>query len=316
MADNVNDLFTDLLYKVRTEGVKEETRNGPVLTIPHPTLFSMENPRRRVLFNPERKANPYFHVMETVWMFAGSDSVEWLKQFNQGMLNYAEPNGLVNGAYGSRWRKHFKVDQIENVVRELQRDQNSRQAVISMYDPTRDYLSHWKDRPCNTTIYFRTNQHGNLDMTICNRSNDLVWGACGANAVHMSYLQELVASAVGMNVGRYYVMSNNLHLYEPHWGLLESPQTYDRYTNTSECTNLYPLLGWGEDYETLLQECEVFTKYETNHDYHSNWINNVVIPMYEHYMCRLNGDYSSYDVFETLDDAWCQAERDWRSWND
>ena len=69
-----------------------------------------------------------------------------------------------------------------------------------------------KDVPCNTHVYFDPTQ-GKLDMTVCNRSNDIVWGCYGANMVHMSVLQEFVASAVGLPVGVYTQVSNNFHSY-------------------------------------------------------------------------------------------------------
>ena len=37
-----------------------------------------------------------------------------------------------------------------------------------------------KDVPCNTHAYFAINAEGSLDLTVCNRSNDLVWGCLGA----------------------------------------------------------------------------------------------------------------------------------------
>lgn len=52
-----------------------------------------------------------------------------------------------------------------------------------------------------------------LDMTVLNRSNDLVWGMLGANYVHFSFLQEYMAARLGVEVGRYTQFSNNLHVY-------------------------------------------------------------------------------------------------------
>lgn len=52
-----------------------------------------------------------------------------------------------------------------------------------------------------------------LDMTVTNRSNDLVWGMLGANVVHFSFLQEYMAARLGVGVGVYNQMSNNLHVY-------------------------------------------------------------------------------------------------------
>jgi thymidylate synthase len=53
-----------------------------------------------------------------------------------------------------------------------------------------------------------------LDMTVTNRSNDLVWGLLGANYVTFSVLQEYMAARIGCGVGRYHHFTNNLHCYD------------------------------------------------------------------------------------------------------
>lgn len=86
-----------------------------------------------------------------------------------------------------------------------------------------------KDVCCNTHAYFllrKADAPGNmdigdvivptgyfLDMTVCNRSNDLVWGMLGANVVHFSFLQEYLAARIGCEVGLYHQVTNNLHVY-------------------------------------------------------------------------------------------------------
>lgn len=52
-----------------------------------------------------------------------------------------------------------------------------------------------------------------LNMTVFNRSNDLIWGTLGANVVHFSVLQEYMAARLGVKVGVYNQVSNNLHVY-------------------------------------------------------------------------------------------------------
>lgn len=56
-----------------------------------------------------------------------------------------------------------------------------------------------------------------LDMTVTNRSNDLIWGLIGANYVHFTFLQEYLAARLGVEVGRYHHFTNNLHVYESNW---------------------------------------------------------------------------------------------------
>lgn len=80
---------------------------------------------------------------------------------------------------------------------------------------------------CNLSVMFslRDNPvytHGGpngrlLDMTVTNRSNDMIWGALGANAVHFSFLQEYVAAQLDVEVGVYNHFTNNMHVYINNW---------------------------------------------------------------------------------------------------
>jgi thymidylate synthase len=72
-----------------------------------------------------------------------------------------------------------------------------------------------------------------LDMTVTNRSNDLLWGLLGANYVHFTVLQEYLAARLGAEVGLYHHFTNNLHVYKDRkdWrpeGLLADKEG-DRY---------------------------------------------------------------------------------------
>ncbi len=313
MATNVNDLYEDMLYLLRVAPM-ETTRGGMVKTIQRPVIATVDKPMERVLFSPTRMANPYFHIMEAVWMLGGQNDANWLEQFNSNIMDFAEGNGRINGAYGYRWRNYFGRDQIAGVIKELERDPDSRQAVIVMYDPKRDYHDHWKDRPCNTHIYFRRVEC-RLDMTVCNRSNDVVWGMCGANIVHMTILHELVASALAMPIGRYHVMTNNLHIYQRHWEYLESPHTYDHYGEGPQGVKPTGLLTDKEDYYELLNECEQFVKNDGEYPCHNNWLRNTVTPMFNAYQCRKNGDYSTFDL-ETIEATdWRMACVLWAEWH-
>jgi len=312
---NVNEMYSDVLMRLKVAGVKNDSRNGAVISLESPFLATVYRPTERVLFCPKRKANPYFHVMEAIWMLGGGQDVGWLKDFNKQIATYAEDDGKINGAYGYRWRMNKGWgDQLMFIIRELTRDRNSRQAVLVMYDPRQDHDHTLRDRPCNTHIYFRV-RHEMLDMTVCNRSNDAVWGMCGANFVHMTYLQEFIARALKLRVGRYHVMTNNLHIYEPHWPLMDSPKSWNYYQDESMTS--FPVYEPTEEspWEFLL-ECEQWNKLQAEGWYKSSWINHVVLPMYEHYMCRLNGDKHTYDINENLDPAWRLAENLWREWHD
>jgi hypothetical protein len=289
IGENVPDAFTEAKWMLRTYGVEEDSRNGPVLTIPSPVLLEIKRPWERVLFDPIRDANPFFHVMEFVWMMAGSNDAEWISQFNKRMMEYAD-GGILRGAYGWRWAQ--PENQITHVIRLLREQPGTRQAVLSMWRPEMDGpQARSSDRPCNTHIYFRT--HGNrLDMTVCNRSNDLFWGMLGSNVVHFTMLHELVALATGMEQGRYRVFTNNLHAYMDMPRFSENTYSvgvFDPYRYDEVRTQ--PLLEKGESYEEFMADAYTMVEDGFDFDWNTQWFKDVAGPMYDAYLDKQNRNY-------------------------
>lgn len=212
---NVNGALSSALCLIANQGVTSSSRNGPVMVLQEPVTTVYAKPTERVLFSPKRDANPFFHFMEGLWMLAGRNDVAFPLFFNSRFGEYSDDGVVLNGAYGHRWRQHFGRDQLVSIVNELRRIPDSRRAVLSMWDARHDLgpvAQCSKDLPCNTHIYFDC-RGGVLNMLVSCRSNDALWGAYGANAVHMSMLMECMASWIGVPVGVYRQMSNNLHIY-------------------------------------------------------------------------------------------------------
>lgn len=219
-ARNVCSALPIGLTHLLRHGIPEDSRAGPVLVSPMPVTTVYDSPRERVLFSAVRDANPFFHLAEALWMLAGRNDAGFLDRFVKDFSQrFAEPDGVQHGAYGHRWGVAFGFDQLEYVANLLGRDPRTRQAVLQMWDARiypegqADLVGNWQDRPCNTHAYFRLRGRV-LDLTVCCRSNDIIWGAYGANAVHFSVLQEYMAAQIGAEVGTYYQISNNFHLYQ------------------------------------------------------------------------------------------------------
>ena len=212
-AANVNDAYVKGWKYLLEDGVGEATRNGQAIVSPVPVTTMYSCPTERVLFSTKRRANPFFHLAESIWMLCGRNDAEFLNLFIKDFGDrFAESDGKIHGAYGYRWREHFDIDQLFWIIDILQKEPTSRQAVLAMWDPFADLGAVVKDKPCNTHVYFRK-VGDELDMTVCCRSNDIVWGAYGANAVHFSVLQEFLVDALGCFSGTYYQISNNYHVY-------------------------------------------------------------------------------------------------------
>ena len=279
---NVNDAFRGLVdlfankqaqaaYNTRIEGTS--SRNGPVLAIQEPVIITFEKPNERVLFNQARDCNPFFHLFESLYMLSGGNLIKPLAYYAPQMKNYSDDGVTQNGAYGYRWihapgphnpNGLDTVDQLQLIINHLKAKPDSRRAVLQMWNVEDDLLKMdtSKDICCNTSVMFsiRDTQGEDesfapmpkcLDMTVINRSNDLVWGMLGANVVHFSFLQEYMAANLGVEVGVYNQMSNNLHIYtENNSGFKHeewlADETPDYYSNPGTHTSKLQHFGMKE----------------------------------------------------------------------
>ena len=265
---NVHKVLPQALSEIFAYGEWRSNRNeaelGKTLVFPTPVCTVYEQPQERVMFWPERDANPFLHLIESIWMLAGRNDVMFMRSMAEQFASYSDDGATLHGAYGHRWRRHFGGDQIEVAIKRLQDDPDSRRCVIGMWDPAVDCAGEGKDLPCNTTIYLAVNNQGRLDMTVCCRSNDIIWGAYGANAVHFSILQELIALALGREMGRLYQISNNWHAYaktvmplrmaDDSWLNQYSP--YDEFI-PADRVSTFQLYHGGMGWSTFLRDCEL-----------------------------------------------------------
>ncbi len=218
-APNVNISLPRTLRMIKASAVVRESRAGKCYELPWPVTTIYERPWERVLLAPERDSNPTFHLMEALWMLAGRNDIEFLTFYNRRMSDFSDDGVIQHGAYGHRWRNHFDRDQLANVIDLLKNKPKSRRGVVQMYDPRVDVdiSETLKDVPCNLSITFQINHRKGmpvLDMSVFCRSNDAIWGAAGANAVHFPILQEYIAMKIGVSIGIYNQISINLHTYE------------------------------------------------------------------------------------------------------
>jgi thymidylate synthase len=312
-GEDVNELYWRGMHLLKEAGHKEDSRVGKVLVMPEPVTSVYRRPTQRVLFDRSRAANPFFHLFESLWMLAGRDDVEVLNRYITDFgTRFAEPDGRVHGAYGHRWRQALGFDQLDAIVARFKANPRDRQCVLQMWDGRKprcrageceavdsgsdDLLGDWKDRPCNTHVYFRMRgptpaeheaRQGEgqlLDMLISCRSNDIVYGAYGANAVHFSILHEYVAGRVGAQVGNMEQLSFNYHAYVDVLERVGAPQlsTYSglgvRPTPMADTwsefdNDLTKFMLW---HRGLVERGET----ESRHDYINTWFRHTAEPMF------------------------------------
>ena len=305
---NVPEAYAEGVWMMGICGVEEDSRNGPVITIPNPVMLTIKYPWERVLFDPDRDANPFFHVMEFVWMMAGSNDAKWISQFNKRMMEYSD-DGILRGAYGWRWNHG---NQIKNAIRLLRDDPDTRQCVLQMWDRTYDGAeAKSSDRPCNTHIYLRISADNKLEMTVCNRSNDYFWGMMGSNVVHFTMLQELIAAAVGVEMGAYYVFTNNLHVYTdmPGFDAKWKYRTVHDWYKYDEVSH-QPLLEEDEDWQDFMSDAVTMVEGGLDFGWRTEWFRNVASPMHDAYLEKFHRDEMIQKI--TAPD-WKLACSDWNT---
>lgn len=333
-AVNVNDALHHGLRHLQDFGHSEPSRNGTVRVAPHPVTTVYARPEERVLFSPLRNANPFFHYLESLWMLAGRQDVQFPARYAAQMQLYSDDNATLNGAYGYRWRNHFGYNQLSVVIAELKANPSSRRCVVSMWDAvdaqqlassvgapeTGEYIGDLKfaiagskDVPCNTQIFFRV-LAGRLDMTVLCRSNDAIWGTYGANAVHFSVLQEYMASQIGIGMGLYYQVANNFHIYTDRPdvnNLLESVYVADdRYRNAR--LNVVRRLPMFNAPTVVEEELRQFMAEPTLMTTYRNDAFNVGSIMAKGHALYKSGDLqAAIYLFTHLDIDWCVAGREW-----
>lgn len=282
---NVQQALVEGCYQMERLGVERDSRNGKVLVMPGTTVTEYARPAERVLTDPDRDANPFFHFMEALWMLEGRRDVEWPVFFNKGMAAFSDDGDVYNAAYGYRWRTHFGGDQLLTIARALRANPDCRRQVLAIWDGRHDLGLETKDTPCNLTVTFQIGPDGRLDMVVFNRSNDLIWGAYGANAVHFSMLHEFMAAWVGVEQGTYTQVSANTHVYEPHWELMRklsalapmppSPRTCD-YSRGEVAT--FPMVSI--PINRWRRELSTFMKLQHRSAYQDPFFSEVALPIW------------------------------------
>jgi thymidylate synthase len=140
-----------------------------------------------------------------------------MRAFSGIMTDYnvseAKYRNIISGFTGT-------VDQYKFVIDSINRDINTRQALITIADPAKDCfdlndnLKVTKDQPCTRSLHFQVNTEGSLDMIVEIRSNDVLWGFSAVNVFNFTLMQEYFANILGLKVGRYFHIAHNIHFYK------------------------------------------------------------------------------------------------------
>lgn len=204
--------YKTVVDAVLQEGARVPSRNGDTLEV-RDMVIVLKDPRAALPVGVGRGVKAAIGAVEAAQLVAGVTDPTLTVAIAPNFENFLETDRsgpYFHGAYGPRTKRQFL-----EVEKKLKADPDSRQAVVTIWDPMKDNIPGKKDYPCTVTHDFLIRE-GKLHMTTLMRSNDVWWGwaydAFQFTAVHIS-----MADALQVQVGEYVHHSVSMHLYEQHW---------------------------------------------------------------------------------------------------
>src|SRR3990167_5306375 len=306
-ARNVHEALPLAMKLLHSEGSEQNSRNGKVLSMgPVATVYHV--PEERVILHPWRDANPFFHFYESLWMLAGRNDVRPLTRYVKRMASFSDDGETFSAAYGWRWGNQLPI-----IIETLKANHNDRRCVLQMWDRRYDLGSASKDVACNVAATFQISG-GRLEMVVFCRSNDIIWGCYGANAVHFSMLMEYVARNIGVPMGTYTQVSVNWHAYRETFDPIIADalaEVNQENENPYSSIVLFPLMS--TDRESWDKDVRAFVTVDgraPRGTFADPFFHDVALPIvHAHDIYKDNDEDRFLAAIETLDH--CKAA-DWR----
>lgn len=178
--------------------------------------FTILNPLENKITTPWRKWYQSYATEELEWYRTGDPNISRFEEIRGEKAvppiwyDHADKDGNVRSNYGWQWQRN---GQLYYVVNELKRSNDSRRALVTLYDG-KEHDTYAHDTPCTLNYHFQI-VNDRLNLTVMMRSNDLVWGFCNDQFV-ASELMKDVANRLDIEVGELSWFSSNLHIYPIH----------------------------------------------------------------------------------------------------
>lgn len=253
----INSFLSGMSKTLLEQSVIRNTRGFKCYELPTPIIIKITNPLSRLVNIPERKWNYILPYIESLWLASGRNDIKMVSKYVKKLNDFSDDNKTMRAGYGPRLRQYkglandytvdydkqkaefnsdikVKIDQFKFIEKSFRNDPFTRQAVITLIDPSKDLftlngaLKNTKDFPCTTTMQFIQN-NGKLDLIVNMRSNDFIWGASGVNIFNFTFMQEYFAHILKLPIGEYYHIVNNFHYYEQFKHQIEELASIDAF---------------------------------------------------------------------------------------
>lgn len=213
IADGV-DGYVDLVRHVYTHGEPSSPRGFNTREIEDAVVY-IDDIYNTLPVGVNRNPVPGIGAVEACQLLAGVSRPKTVLAVGPQFSNYIEDDGEFHGSYGVRTNGQYAV-----MADRLRNDPESRQAVVTIWNPERDTLEKKRDYPCTILHQFRIRKN-RLNMSVYMRSND-VWLGAAYDFFQFSRVQIAMASILGIEPGTYSHHVGSLHIYEANYEAAEN----------------------------------------------------------------------------------------------
>lgn len=212
------NIWYQMLYNTMNKGTELSPRGLKIREI-RDLQISIDPTFPFMMFKARKYDIDYFKK-EMLWKLGANRMDDSIKQHAKMWESVQNPDGSFNSNYGHYW---FGPQMgFWNVVQELIRDKDSRQAVIPML--SKEHMTpETIDKVCTTAVGFHI-RNDELHMSVQMRSSDQIFGL-GTDIPTFSFLFRLVLAVLqdhhDIYAGRISITAMSSHIYERHFPMVE-----------------------------------------------------------------------------------------------
>ena len=219
--------YHDLLRHILENGVEKDDRTGTGTksVFGYQMRFNLNEG-----FPLVTTKKVYWHgvVEELLWFLRGETNIKSLVEKNVHIWDaWADKDGELGPVYGKQWRqwptyleadngwvvRGFDFDQIDDVIRQLTNNPNSRRIIVNAWNVPQ--IKHMALPPCHMMFQFYV-ANNRLSCQLYQRSADTFLGV-PFNIASYSLLTHMIAQVCGLGVGDFVHTFGDLHIYKNHF---------------------------------------------------------------------------------------------------
>ena len=209
--------YLDMLRHIRDNGARKEDRTGigTLRVFGHQVRFDLS---RGFPMVTTKKLHLKSIIYELLWFLRGDSNIRYLRENGVSIWDeWADENGDLGPIYGVQWRKWKDargetIDQVEDVVRRLKADPDSRRIIVSAWNVGE--IPGMALPPCHTLFQFYVAK-GRLSCQLYQRSADTFLGV-PFNIASYALLTHMIAQQTDFDVGDFVWTGGDCHLYLNH----------------------------------------------------------------------------------------------------